>query len=52
MARRPFGSSKGQKVDLVVTDLAMPALNGLRLIEEIVSHDRSALIIAVTGVSP
>jgi CheY-like chemotaxis protein len=43
---------EGQEVDLVITDLAMPSLNGLRLIEEIMAHDGQALIIAVTGVSP
>jgi len=43
---------RGQDVDLVITDLAMPQLNGLRLIEEIIAHDGSALVIAVTGVSP
>ncbi len=43
---------RGQDVDLVITDLAMPKLNGLRLIEEIIAHDGSALVLAVTGVSP
>jgi CheY-like chemotaxis protein len=43
---------QGQSVDLVITDLAMPSLNGLRLIEEIMAHDPAARIIAVTGVSP
>lgn len=41
-----------QPVDVVVTDLAMPNLNGLRLIEQIVERDSGALIIAVSGVSP
>lgn len=39
-------------IDLVVTDLAMPGLNGLRLIRELRAVDGEALIIAVTGVSP
>jgi len=39
-------------IDLVVTDLAMPGLNGLRLIQELRESDGQALIIAVTGVSP
>ena len=43
---------RSQEVDLVITDLAMPNLNGLLLIEQIVAHDGRALIIAVTGVSP
>jgi len=43
---------KDQQIDLVVTDLAMPNLNGLRLIEEIKALDHGALIIAITGVSP
>lgn len=41
-----------QAVDLVITDLAMPNLNGLRLIEQIRERDGRALIIAVSGVSP
>lgn len=39
-------------IDVVVTDLAMPNLNGLRLIEQLREIDGRALIIAVTGVSP
>jgi len=41
-----------EPVDLVITDLAMPGLNGIRLIEEIREQDGNALIIAVSGVSP
>ena len=41
-----------QAVDLVITDLAMPNLNGLRLIEQIRERDGRALIMAVSGVSP
>lgn len=41
-----------QDIDLVVTDLAMPNLNGLRLITALRELDGQALIIAVTGVSP
>ena len=37
--------------DLVITDLAMPELNGLRLIQEIMELDPDARIIAVSGVS-
>lgn len=43
---------RNRGIDLVVTDLAMPGLNGLRLIEELRDNDGQALIIAVTGVSP
>ena len=43
---------KSQEVHLVITDLAMPELNGLMLIQQIRAHDPAALIIAVTGVSP
>jgi CheY-like chemotaxis protein len=43
---------KSHRIDLVITDLAMPNLNGLRLIEELRALDGGALIIAVTGVSP
>ncbi len=42
---------KDQAVDIVITDLAMPNLNGLRLIQEIRAIDPEALIIAISGVS-
>ncbi len=38
-------------IDLVITDLAMPNMNGLLLIEQIMAEDSRALIIAVSGVS-
>jgi CheY-like chemotaxis protein len=38
--------------DLVLTDLVMPKLNGLRLIKELIASDPKALIIAVSGNSP
>ena len=38
-----------EDVDLVITDLAMPELNGLRLIQEILEFDPRARIIAVSG---
>ena len=41
-----------QDVDVVITDLAMPNLNGLRLIQELLDHDPAARIIAVSGESP
>ena len=41
-----------EKVDLVITDLTMPKLNGLRLIQHLIEHDPRASIIAVSGVSP
>ncbi len=40
-----------EEVDLVITDLAMPELNGLRLIQEIMEYDPDARIIAVSGAS-
>jgi CheY-like chemotaxis protein len=43
---------RNQGIDLVVTDLAMPGLNGLRLIQQLRELDGQALVIAVTGVSP
>ena len=43
---------RGQKFDLVVTDLVMPRLNGLRLVREILEHDPNAAIIAISGISP
>ena len=38
-----------EEVDLVITDLAMPELNGLRLIQAILELDPGARIIAVSG---
>lgn len=43
---------ENQDIDLVITDLAMPELNGLLLIKELREHDPVAKVIAVTGVSP
>ncbi len=40
-----------EEVDLVITDLAMPEVNGLRLIQEIMEYDPDARIIAVSGAS-
>ena len=42
--KRPF--------DLVMTDLVMPKLNGLRLIKELVESDPHVMIIAISGTSP
>ena len=38
--------------DVVLTDLVMPKLNGLRLIKEILASDPHASIIAFSGTSP
>ncbi len=38
-------------IDLVITDLHMPRLNGLRLIRELKEVDERVTIIAVSGVS-
>ncbi len=37
-------------IDLVITDLAMPIMDGMQLIEQILAEDKGALIIAVSGV--
>jgi len=39
-------------IDLVITDLVMPNLNGILLIQELRKLDRNALVLALTGVSP
>lgn len=49
IALRSYGLNR---IDLVITDLAMPEINGLRLIRELREVDPDARIIAVTGVSP
>jgi CheY-like chemotaxis protein len=41
----------GGEFDLVLTDLAMPRLSGLQLIQEIKRADPLARIIAISGVS-
>ena len=41
-----------EEVDLVITDLAMPRINGLRLIRMLLEEDPDARVIAVSGVSP
>ncbi len=38
-------------IDLVITDLAMPRLNGLRLIQRLVEIDGQVRIIAVSGLN-
>ena len=40
-----------QDVDLVITELYLPELNGLRLIRELVAMDRWGLIIAISEIS-
>jgi CheY-like chemotaxis protein len=42
---------KLNQVDVVVTDIAMPDLNGLRLIQELREEDKELPIIAISGVS-
>ena len=38
-------------VDLVITELYLPELNGLRLIKELMARDRDGLIVAISDVS-
>jgi len=38
-------------IDLVVTELAMPELNGLRLIQELVKLDAGVRIVAISAIS-
>lgn len=40
-----------QDIDLVVTELDLPQLNGLRLIKELKRRDRWGLIVAISDVS-
>ena len=41
-----------RRFDLVVTDLVMPKVNGLRLIQDLRKLDRHVRIIAITGANP
>jgi CheY-like chemotaxis protein len=40
---------KKRRFDLIVTDLVMPNVNGLRLIQELRRMDRKVRIVAITG---
>ncbi|HSG09369.1 MAG TPA: response regulator [Longimicrobiales bacterium] len=42
---------RDSEVDLVVTDLYMPGVNGLRLIKQLKAMDPAVLIIAASGVA-
>jgi DNA-binding NtrC family response regulator len=42
---------KKNPIDVVVTDLKMPKLNGLRLIKEIREIDVNAVVVAISGAS-
>lgn len=39
-------------IDVVVTDLVMPRLNGFRLIQELKDYDAKVCILAISGNSP
>ena len=43
---------ENNEIDLVVTDLSLPGMNGMQLIEQILAEDKGCLIIAVSGVGP
>lgn len=43
---------ESEEFDLVVTDLVMPRINGLRLIRQLIELDPKTSIIAITGSSP
>jgi len=42
---------KENEIDLVITELYLPELNGLRLIKELMNRDGNALIVAISEVS-
>jgi CheY-like chemotaxis protein len=42
---------RDSKVDLVVTDIVMPGLNGLELLQTLKVEDPAALVIAISGTS-
>jgi CheY-like chemotaxis protein len=42
---------KNNPIDVVLTDLKMPKLNGLRLIKEIREIDPTAVLVAISGAS-
>jgi CheY-like chemotaxis protein len=43
---------KKRRFDVVVTDLVMPNLNGLKLIKELLALDPRVSIVAISGMSP
>jgi CheY-like chemotaxis protein len=42
---------RGKDVDLVITELYLPELNGLRLIRELMDRDPDALVVALSEIS-
>jgi DNA-binding NtrC family response regulator len=42
---------RSNPIEVVLTDLKMPRLNGLRLIQEIREIDMSAVVVAISGAS-
>lgn len=42
---------RGKDIDVVITDLAMPKVNGLRLIKELRKVDPDVRVIAISGVA-
>ena len=42
---------RGKDLDLVITELYLPELNGLRLIKELVAQNPGALILAISEIS-
>ena len=42
---------RGKDVDLVITELYLPELNGLRLIKELMDRDPDALVVALSEIS-
>ncbi|NIM48457.1 MAG: response regulator [Gemmatimonadales bacterium] len=47
-----FSFYQREPFDLVIVDLAMPVKSGLRTIRELLEFDKTARIIAISGVSP
>ena len=48
-AEEALGLVRGQRFDVVITDIVMPQMDGLRLIQRLKEEDPGVVVIAVTG---
>jgi two-component system chemotaxis response regulator CheY len=40
---------KEKEIDLVISDLEMPVMNGLEMLKEIIAYDKNAMVIITSG---
>ena len=49
--KEAFGKILAEKYDIVICDMKMPGIDGLKLLEKIREHDKDILVIVITGYS-